>query len=669
MTQNQILLTICIFSIVVLSGIMIWAKKTAKDKSVTINYNKRRNPFSYAIYRILSTNRLTKKYYGKVKRKYGMLYPSDDPSITRQVTKMFTSAATICVCAMIVFVIIGKSDVFYTCLGIWMTGIIFTFYIDSSFNRLETKLLNQFSDYLTELRHYYHETNMLDSSLYMTLDNLPTEMSLHAQKIYEMVEDTDTTDKVDRYARNAPNRFFMTFAAICASIKEYGDKRVDDVPLFLTNINYLKEELNIELLKKKKNDYLFSGLAFISLAPVLLLKPLELWMTSNMPETSSYFQGAGGTISTIIVFVISFLAYQVIGSLKDGRVDEMQEHALMHWLARMPFISRILVMIENHKYSKTLKIGDDLKITGDKIGTRAFLLKRFLIGLACMILFNIASFIVIEKQKTDLFTNFTEAFENSVVPNEDYRIIMEETAKEYTASYEYITGKDANEQKEELAKKITSERQIKPKYAEEIADVILSHSKSAANTYYKWWILLLSFGAGVIGYYIPLWLLKYRVSVMKMNMEDEVVQFQTLILILMYEDGVTLNVILDWMERFSFCFKDSIRKCIVNLEQNQQDALIELRDSEPFPPFKRYVDNLLAIDNAGIAGAFDEIKTEREYYKNKRAEDNEIICNKKASVGRTIAFVPYFIMLAGHLIIPFLALAMNMFSMMSDILA
>ena len=91
MTQNQILITITICSMIVFAGIWIWSKKTAKDKSIQINYNRRKNPFSYTVYRILSTNPLTKKYYTKVKKKYGIRYPSDDTSITRQVSRLFTT--------------------------------------------------------------------------------------------------------------------------------------------------------------------------------------------------------------------------------------------------------------------------------------------------------------------------------------------------------------------------------------------------------------------------------------------------------------------------------------------------------------------------------------------------------------------------------------------------
>ncbi len=640
----------------------------AKKNALRVNYAKRYNPFTYVLYHFLANNIFTRKYYGKVKKKYAQLYPSDENSITRRVNRIFLTAILSGAAALALFIWMADGDVFYICLDIWIVLVLVTFIIDWSFSRLEDKQLLQFGDFLTDTRHYYHETNMIDSAIYMTLSDLPAEVGLHAEKIYEMTASPETVQEVDKYAKSRPNRFFMTFAAICASIKEYGDKVIEGSRLFLINVNYLKEELIIEITKRKRNNYLFSGLVFIVLSPVFFLKPIEAWMQTNMPEIKSYYEGAYGTLSCIATFIASFAAYQMIGSLKDGKVDELQEHKTLQNLARVPVIQSILVKIENRNYSKTLRIGDDLKMTGDKTGTRAFLLKRILFALAFFILFNILSFIVVEKQSHDLMTNFEKAFENSIVPNEDYRLTLEETAREYAGSYKYMSDQTYEEMCEELAKKISVTNSLKPVYAREVAKVVTDRYLEDQNVYYTWWMLLLSFGAAGIGYAIPLGLLKYRISVMKMSMDDEVAQFRTLMLILMHEDGVTIDVILEWLERFSFCFKDSIQKCIANLEQDQQRQLQILKDSESFPAFRRFVDNLLAVDKAGVVGAFDEIKTEREFYKQTRQEDNIRISEKKASIGRTIAFIPFIVVLMGHLIVPFAFYAIKMFGSIAEVM-
>ena len=98
-------------------------------------------------------------------------------------------------------------------------------------------------------------------------------------------------------------------------------------------------------------------------------------------------------------------------------------------------------------------------------------------------------------------------------------------------------------------------------------------------------------------------------------MEDEVIQFQTIVLILMHVDGIMIDTVLEWMERFAFCFKTSISECIINLEYSTQKALQKMKNVETFPPFKRFVDNLLMVDDEDILTAFAEIETDREIKK------------------------------------------------------
>ena len=90
-------------------------------------------------------------------------------------------------------------------------------------------------------------------------------------------------------------------------------------------------------------------------------------------------------------------------------------------------------------------------------------------------------------------------------------------------------------------------------------------------------------------------------------------QFQSLILILMYMDGIDLEEILEWLERFSYCFKEEIATCRMNLNSGQERALSDMQALVQYQPFSNFVDNLKAIDKVGVIDAFDEVKQEREY--------------------------------------------------------
>jgi len=48
--------------------------------------------------------------------------------------------------------------------------------------------------------------------------------------------------------------------------------------------------------------------------------------------------------------------------------------------------------------------------------------------------------------------------------------------------------------------------------------------------YVQWFELLLAFVFAVIGYMAPLWILVFQAKMRQLEMEDEVMQFQTIIL-------------------------------------------------------------------------------------------------------------------------------------------
>ena len=85
-----------------------------------------------------------------------------------------------------------------------------------------------------------------------------------------------------------------------------------------------------------------------------------------------------------------------------------------------------------------------------------------------------------------------------------------------------------------------------------------------------------------------------------------------------------------------------------------------MKNQETFPPFRRFVDNLLMVEEEDILTAFSEIETDREYYKEKRKTDNEIISTKKAEVGKIVAYIPLILTLIIYMIVPFALYSMEM---------
>lgn len=641
--------------------------RRAEKKARIVDYTGDRKNHLYFLYKVYIKTPILKRYFSKVVSRLETLYPADTVAIRSKATNDFTIALAVAFICLIVLGIFGRGDIFFIGVGIVLTYVLFTQVLNSRIERLEEKLNLQFSDFLTDVRHYYHDTNNVVDAVFNTLDDIPYELGLHINKIYQILLSTHTEEEVGKYTDIAPNRFLMMFAAICATIKEYGDKRLEDGQwLYLKNLNHIKDELNIEILKNKKNNFLFRGFKFIAVSPVFLLKPIELWAESNMPEMASFYTGGAGTIAVAIIFAIAIACYQLISNLKDGRVDEMKENALLIKLAGLPVIRGLLTAEINRNYTKSLRTGDNLKIVGETIGPKEFLLKRVFYGIAFFIAFNIVVVFAQAQKKNSVLTDFKDSYEQDVLPNQEFRESMRVFSANYVAEMKKLHSYDID--RNELADRISEEQGIRWSYASIAAEEIINRLARYREVYYKWYLLMCSVLAGVFGFFVPWLLLQYQLSIMRMSMEDEVIQYQTLALILMYVDGITLDVILEWMERFAFCFKASISECIINLEYSEEKALTKMKNSEPFPPFKRFCDNLLSIDSVGIVSAFEEIESEREFYKKKREQDNEEILEKKSSRGKLICMVPIYVTVGGYLIFPFMQMAMSMMGTMGTAL-
>jgi hypothetical protein len=139
----------------------------------------------------------------------------------------------------------------------------------------------------------------------------------------------------------------------------------------------------------------------------------------------------------------------------------------------------------------------------------------------------------------------------------------------------------------------------------------------------------------------------------QMEMENEVMQFQTIILMLMKIERVNVEMILEWIERYANIFKEPISKCVNNFESGAWEALEELKNELSFEQLIRLVEGLQsAVESIPIREAFDELDTERAYYQEKRKESNDRLISRKSMIGKVFGFAPMVVLFVGYLIVP-----------------
>ena len=153
-----------------------------------------------------------------------------------------------------------------------------------------------------------------------------------------------------------------------------------------------------------------------------------------------------------------------------------------------------------------------------------------------------------------------------------------------------------------------------------------------------------------VGYMSPMWLLIFQARMRQLEMEDEVMQFQTIILMLMKIERVNVEIILEWLERYADIFKEPITRCVNNYESGAWEALEQLKNDTTFSLFIRIVESLqAAVEKIPIIQAFDELDTERDYYKEKRKQSNQILISRKSIIGKVLLINFLFISCFGFL--------------------
>lgn len=573
---------------------------------------------------------ILRKFYERTYNSVQQMYPSDTFAVTKMAVNTVTRGFLIFIGCILLIILISGFDILYMFTGILVAYVLMTNSIASKLQKQEKKLLSQFQEFLETLRYHYNETNKVDDAIDLCMEEMPYELSLHIQKIHDVVVSTDIDEAAELYTQEPNNKFFLMFCSICATVMKQGDRKLPKgVTVFLNNIKHLQEELNVELLKIKQKEAEFRGVVAISMLPVLALKPIELWARGSMPDIVPYYNGAYGTVVMFLIFFIAIYASNKIDTLKNGGSEENLK--LWDRIASLPGVRLYLQKKMEINFSKTRKMEDDMKRAGVLLTVPTLYVKKYVFAIIFALLVNIVAIVSMESEKSAFLNDFDQVFTSGYAADKEYTQSLVDTAS-YMTKYHL---KDKNISYEDLNTVIFDDVVYtsgitKVSDAKAIADIAVERIQSYRETYYQWYLVIISVLAALLGYRVPDFMLSAKKKAMEMDMEDEIIQFQSIALIMMHIKEATVEGTLEWMERFARCFKVSIMRCSLNIDSGEQQALEALKEEEPSPQFQKIVNSLMTVDRVGMEAAFDSVEVERDFLREKRKKDNEEVTHKKA---------------------------------------
>ena len=752
------------FFTIILIVFMIRRKKIAKSQSAVLQRlinsesSKATSAFYQKMYNKLVNIPFVNRYVYKIRRRLELINNDDEYMIRNDTARIALKNIFLALAFSILLAYINRDDLFMMMVSMIGVLVVIENMTERGVNRIEDRLLTQQLDFLSEVRHAFHTTNMVEEAIYDASIMEEYEITAQANRIYEILISADPEMELERYYDVAPNRFLKAFAGVSYLTKEFGDRRIGGVSLYLKDLNNITQELQMEVLKRDKLDYLFKSLTYIAVLPVLAIKPLENWAMSSFNATIDFYEGKLGFLVQMLLLVTVFVSYALLTRIKDngGKQKVFATSPNDVWqerVYRLPIVENIIdgliPSVTSKKYNavKTL-----LKDTASRLRIEWLYVNRCICALAgfcatIIIIMQMHNLAVTQimysatksgnggmgqmtEQDTinangvssfdryflnvfmddNKFLNAVRTMEQKdaikLITNEMLKIssakLDAETAEGFAKriyrelsstrldklDIQYaiiesrielprenftseLAAKIINISREEELENVT-EKTIKKalieiynlpltqEQASAAASRIYEKLKTLTSEYFAWYELAIAIFVGLVMYQAPILMLKFQKRMRYMEMEDEVMQFQTIILMLMHIERVSVEYMLEWLERFSNIFKEPLAKCLNNYESGAYEALEELKDDAPFKPFVRIVESLQsAVESVKITDAFDELESERAFFQEKRKEANDRLIAKKAKIGKILGFAPMVMLFVGYLIGPMMIASLS----------
>ena len=761
-----VVLPVALF-IVLLFIFMILQKRRQSSQSAVLNKMLKSvdtksggaDSFYQKIYIKIDSLPFINRYLRKIRRRLELINQDDEYTIRKETGRITLKGIILFLIAAIVITYINRESTFVMLVSLLGVFIVIENLTEQMINKVENRLLEQELEFFSEVRHAFHSTSMVEEAVYDASLIEEQEIVSQANVIYNILISADPEIELEKYYDVAPNKYLKIFAGVSYLTKEFGDRKVNGVSLYLKDMNNITQELQLEILKRDKLDYLFKSLTYIAVAPILLIHPLKNWSMSNFASTAAFYEGKLGFLFEIIIIAMIFLSYSLIVRIKDNvdkKVTYSTNDAWQEKVYRLPLVERIIdALVPNTDQPAYARASKLLRDTASTLKMEWLYVNKVI---SAVVTFVVVLMVVAQMHSLAEESILSGSGEDGGIMGNASERELQELKEQSAADRVYIASlMDSDEVVKavqtlpadqaiatierqlyilnvmplsdnvatnlanKIYSKMTTERSrsvlgradienailssgiempregFVPDLAQEIVKVTRTDNRSEitlddikealtniykvelspeqlttnaermytklkdlSSNYFKWTELAIAIACGFFAFFVPNLFLTFQKKMRQLEMDDEVMQYQTIILMLMHIERVSVEYIVEWLTRFSNIFREPMQRCLNNYEAGAYEALEELKDEVTFKPFIRIVESLQsAIENVKITDAFDELESERAFFQEKRKEANERLIAKKAMIGKILGFAPMVTLFIAYLIGPMIATSLG----------
>lgn len=622
-------------------AIIVFSPKQTKQQA---NTNKYANVNKW--HKRFLDNPITRNDYMKLVEMFSRLSIYNFQEVRYRATKYYKISTALLVTLWLVGTCIFR-DIISSILLFLFAYLVKNKYIDKNVDKARRQLLAEFSDTLSSLREEYRRLgNIPDALAECTKGKL---IQSQMEDIYNICTAVDGEDRLDEFYSKCQFKQLKTLAEVCYILNDTGDVvNENGVPAFIQNIGLIKDEVDLEVRKNTLIKIKFAMLEYLPIAPIFFVSVVQNFFTANIPGTSVLYNGLLGYISRLVIVITALVGYYVITNINSEQYVTSNDRTMfIDNLLKRRWFNKIVKDVEAKDGKTILKINKKIRHCLSSKDAHYIYAEKVVYSTAFFLMAIVASIIMVYSARSYIYKN-TQSL--SLVGGQTY------SAEEYDRLFEYdcsIMARTSLDTDETMAAELKG---ILPKATEftrlEEVERIKTKYEKYHNTYYRWWYVLVCYGVGVVGWFLPEFLLKFRGYMVKTEAEEDVLQMQTVIASLMDTSLDTLSV-LYWLEKNSSVHQDALLFAINEYPSDPELALERLKSKSTVAEFHHMCDKLITtIHQISIKEAFADLITERTHIMRIREMVQENTIESKRVIASPLSLAPIFALAIMHILAP-----------------
>ena len=615
--------------------------------------------FYAGVYDVLEHFKPLLPFINRLIRRYRLYYPWDSKECTflavRTLLKIYGISAGV------VLIVFGSNpSVFSLVLSGYLIYVFSSEIIYMAHTKLEIKFLKAFDAFLSVNRHHYYKCCSIRDALSLSEIDSDLVIKGHIKEMLKVLSSSDSQAAVNDYVNSGYHKYLKLYITLARLLDENGDQEDEKGSVFLNSCMRIKCDVEEDLRFISERKHRFSGLVLTASLPAMAIPYISMWGVSTIPSLKLFYYGYVGALIKLLLIMLSLICFNAIKRLKYGDSVEKKRLIVESKLLKISVFDRMSKILIRLQSKGTARYEERIRRLSEGYNVKMFMLQKVVYFFMLFIL-TMVTLYVGHQESRYIYKNDADNIEDILEVTDTRQLsALKRIIPEITT---ILCESGSVPSEESIKEQILRDKDIKiESVAQKAASEIVKRVDMYGKEIFCAIDIIICFFIAALAFMMPGVALSFRKALIESRMQEEVMQFQSIIHMLKSIPGITVVSLLEEMELFSETFKPAIRECINEFSISDEGALKKLYDRERYPAFRRIVDCFMMADELGISDAFEEISAEIENYSENRKLERKILLDTEGMLGAVISVLPGGAILFGYLLCPFMVRSIQIFN-------